>query len=77
MSKPYSFELVAAGLIYQDTVHHLFTDHTERSRVDSLYQIDFLEADQPAPMVNMVQIQTDLSDDMLQTILEESPKPYS
>ena len=28
-------------------------------------------------MVNMVQIRTDLPDDTLQTILEESPEPYS
>ena len=58
-------------------MHHLFTDHAECSHVDDLYQIDFLEADQPMPMVNMVQIQTDLPDDMLPTILEESPEPYS
>ena len=44
MSKPYSFELVGAGPICQDAVHHLFADHAERSRVDDLYQIDFLEA---------------------------------
>ena len=56
MPKPYSFGLVGAGPICQDAMHHLFTDHAERSCVDNLYQIDFLEADQPAPMVNMVQI---------------------
>ena len=77
MPKPYSFGLVGAGPIYQDAVHHLFTDHAECSRIDDLYQIDFLEADQPAPMVNMVQILTDPLDDTLQTILEESPEPYS
>jgi len=37
-------------------MHHLFANHAERSRIDDLYQIDFLEADQPTPMVNMVQI---------------------
>jgi len=58
-------------------VHHLFADHVKGSRVDDLYQINFLEADQPALMVNMVQIRIDFLDDMLQTILEESPKPYS
>ena len=73
MSKPYSFRLVGAGLIYQVTLHHLFTDHTEHSRVDDLYQINFLEANQPTPMVNMVQILTDLLDDTLHTILEETP----
>ena len=73
MPRPYPFELVGADLICQDVVHHLFADHTERSRVDDLYQIDFLEADQPAPMINMVQIQTDLADDTLHTILVESP----
>ena len=57
-----------------DAVHHLFADHAERSRIDDLYQIDFLEADQPTPMVNMVQIRTDLPDDTLHTILEESPR---
>ena len=77
MPKPYSFGLVGAGSICQDAVHHFFADHAERSRVDDLYQIDFLEADQPAPMVNMVQIRTNLPDDTLQTILEESPEPYS
>ena len=58
-------------------MHQLSTDHAERNCVDDLYQIFFLEDDQPTPMVNMVQIQTDLSGDTLQTILEESPKPYS
>jgi len=75
MPKPYSFMLVGVGPIYQDAVHHLFTDHAECSRIDDLYQIDFLEADQPTPMVNMVQIQIDLPDKMLHTILEESPEP--
>jgi len=56
MLKPYSFGLVGAGLIYQDAVHHLFAYHAERSHVDDLYQIDFLKADQPTLMVNMVQI---------------------
>ena len=56
MPKPYSFVLVGVGPIYQDTMHHLFTEHVERSHIDNLYQINFLEADQPAPMVNMVQI---------------------
>ena len=56
MSKPYSFGLVGAGLICQDVVHHLFADHAERNHIDDLYQIDFLEADQPTPMLNMVQI---------------------
>ena len=56
MSKPYSFGLVGAGLICLDVMHHLFADHAEGSRVDDLYQINFLEANQPAPMVNMVQI---------------------
>ena len=59
MPKPYSFGLVGVGLICQDALHHLFADHAERSCVDDLYQIDFLEADQPALMVNMVQILTD------------------
>lgn len=58
-------------------MHHLFLDHAERNHINDLYQINFLEADQPVPMVNMVQIQTDLLDDSLHTILEESPKPYS
>ena len=56
MPRPYPFRLVGADLIYQDVVHHLFADHAERSHVNDLYQIDFLEADQPAPMINMVQI---------------------
>ena len=58
-------------------MHHLSTDHTKRSHVNGLYQIDFLEADQPAPIINKVQIQTDLLDDTLHTILEESLEPYS
>ena len=56
MPKPYSFGLVGMGSIYQDAVHHLFADHAERNHIDDLYQIDFLEADQPTPMLNMVQI---------------------
>ena len=73
MPRSYPFGLVGADPIYQDVVHHLFTDHAERSHVNDLYLIDFLEADQLAPMINMVQIQTDLSDDTLHTILVESP----
>ena len=56
MPRPYSFGLVGADPIYQDALHHLFTDHTKRSYVNDLYQIDLPEADQPAPMINMVQI---------------------
>ena len=56
MPKPYSFGLVGAGLICQDAVQHLFTDHSERNRIDDLYHIDFLEANQPVLMINMVQI---------------------
>ena len=76
MPRPYSFGLVGADPICRDALHHLFTDHTKRSYVNDLYQIDLPEANQPAPMVNMVQIQQ-LLDDMLHTILEESPEPYS
>ena len=76
MRKPYSFRLVGAGLICQDAVYHLFADHAERSHIDDLYQIDFLVADQPTPMVNMAQIRIDVLDDTLQIILEGSPEPY-
>ena len=55
-AKPYAFDLVGVGLICQDVVHHLFTDHAEHRGAADLYQIDFLEADQPTLMVNMVQI---------------------
>jgi len=72
MLKPYSFGLMGADLIYRDALHHLFADHTKRSYVNDLYQIDHPEADQPAPTVNMVQIRQ-LSDETLHTILEESP----
>ena len=53
--RPYPFGLVGEDPICQDAMHHLFADHTERSHVNDFYQIDFLEADQPAPMINMVQ----------------------
>ena len=76
MPRPHCFGLVGADPICRDTVHHLFADHAERSHVNDLYQINLPEADQPMPMVNMVQIQQ-LSDEMLNTILEESPEPYS
>ena len=56
LRRPYSFRLVGADPIYQDALHHLFADHTNRSYVNDLYQIDLPEADQPAPTVNMVQI---------------------
>ena len=56
MLKPYSFGLVGADPICWDTLHLLFTEHTKHSYVNNLYQIDLLEADQPALMVNMVQI---------------------
>ena len=77
MPKPYSFGLVGAGPICQDAVHHLFSDHSERSHINDDYQIYFPKANQPTPMVNRVQIRTDLLDDTLHTILEESPELYS
>ena len=79
MPKLYSFRLVGVGPTYQDTMHHLFTDHTERSHVNNLYQTNFPKADRPTPMINMVhmvQIQTDLLDETLHMILEESLEPY-
>ena len=56
MSKPYSFGLVDVDPICQDALHYLFADHTKCSYVNDLYQIDLLEANQPARTVNMVQI---------------------
>jgi hypothetical protein len=56
MLMTYPFGLVGVGLIYQDAMHHLFIDHAERSHINDHYQIDLPKADQPAPMVNMVQI---------------------
>ena len=56
MPRPYSFGLVGADLVYRHALHHLFTDHTKRSYVNDLYQIDLPKADQPTPTVNMVQI---------------------
>ena len=70
MPRPYPFGLVGGDPICQDAMHHLYA---KCSYINDLYQIDFLEADQPAPMINMVQIQTDLADDTLHTILVESP----
>ena len=72
---PYPFGPVGVDPICRDTVHHLFADHTERRHVNDLYQIDLPETDQPAPMVNMVQL-WQLPDETLTTILEESPEPY-
>lgn len=57
-------------------MHHLYIDHVKRDHVNDLYQINLPEDDQPAPMVNMAQI-CQLPDESLNTILEESPKPYS
>ena len=76
MPKPYPFGLVGAGPAYQDAVHHVFIDHAEHDRVDGLYMIDLPKADQPAPVVNMVAIRQIL-DESFNTILEESPEPYS
>ena len=56
MLRPYSFGLVGADSIYRDALHHLFADHTKRSYINDLYQIDLPEANQPAPTANMVQI---------------------
>ena len=75
MPRHYYFGLVGADLIYRDALHHLFADHTKRSYINGLYQIDLPEADQLVPIVNMVQIRQ-LLDETLHTILEESPEPY-
>ena len=56
MLRPYSFGLMGVDLICLDALHHLFANHTKRSYINDLYQIDLLEANQPARTVNMVQI---------------------
>ena len=45
MPRPYSFGLVGVDPIYQDALHHLFANHTKRSYVNDLYQIDLSKAD--------------------------------
>ena len=72
MSRTYPFGLVGVGSAYQNAIHHLFIDHAESDCVDDLYKIDLPEADQPAPMVNMVAIRQ-VPDDSLHNILDESP----
>jgi hypothetical protein len=64
--------LEGAGSTYQNAVHHLFIDHVEHDCVKDLYMTDLPEANQPAPVVNMVSIRQFL-DDSLHNILEESP----
>jgi hypothetical protein len=64
--------------VYQDTVYHLFIDHTKWSDVSDLYAIDPADPDRPAPVVNMVSIRqtSDGTPDLtesLHEILEESP----
>jgi hypothetical protein len=76
MPRPYPFGLVGAGSAYQDTVHHLFIDYTERDHINDLYRIDLPKAVQVAPVVNMVAIRQIL-DDSINDILEESPSIYS
>ena len=74
--KPYPFGLEGVGSAYQNTIHHLFADHVERDRAIDLYIIDPTKSDQPAPVVNMVNIHQ-LLDDSLHNVLEESPGDYS
>ena len=76
MQRPYPFGLVGVGSAYQDAVHHLFIDHAKHNYVNDLYMIDLLKADQPTPVVNMVNIHQIL-DDSINDILEESPDAYS
>jgi hypothetical protein len=54
--KPYPFGLEGAGSAYQNAIHHLFADHVEHDRVTDLYMIDLTKSDQPALVVNMVNI---------------------
>jgi hypothetical protein len=76
MPRPYPFRLVGVGSAYQDIVHHLFIDYTERDHINNLYRIDLPKAVQAAPMVNMVAIRQ-IPDDSINDILEESPNIYS
>lgn len=69
------FGLLSAGSIYQDSIRHVFANHTECSIVTDVYQIDLPQADHSALVVNMVAIR--LLDDSLRTILEKSPELYS
>jgi hypothetical protein len=73
---PILFGLEGARSAYQNAIHHLIIDHVEHDRVNDLYMIDLPEADQPAPVVNMVSIRQ-LSDNSLHNILEESLDEYS
>ena len=66
--KPYPFGLEGAGSAYQNTIHHLFTDHVERDCVIDLYMIDPTKSNQRAPVVNMVAIRQ-LMDDSLHDVL--------
>jgi hypothetical protein len=79
LPKPHPFGLESVGSAYQNAVHHLFTDHAERSHISDLYAIDSTDPDQPAPMVNMVaihQLTDDTSDptESLHNILNEKPR---
>jgi hypothetical protein len=61
---PYPFGLEGAGSAYQNAIHHLFADHVERDHVTDLYMIDLTKFDQPAPVVNMVNIRQLPSDSL-------------
>jgi hypothetical protein len=56
LPKPYPFGLEGAGSAYQNAIHHLFADHVGHDRVTDLYMIDLTKSDQPALVVNMVNI---------------------
>jgi hypothetical protein len=62
--KPYPFGLEGAGSAYQNAIDHLFADHVERDHVTDLYMIDLTKSDQPAPVVNMVNIRQLPSDSL-------------
>jgi hypothetical protein len=51
LPKPYPFGLESAGSAYQNSIHHIERDHAT-----DLYMIDLTRSDQPAPVVNMVNI---------------------
>jgi hypothetical protein len=76
MLRPNPFGLVGAGSAYQNAINHLFIDHTESNRVNDLYKMDLPKADQPTPVVNMVAT-SQVPDDSLHNILDETPDAYS
>ena len=54
----FSYQLANTASVYTSHIPHLFMDPAKHGHALDIYLLDLLEADHPAPIINMVEIRT-------------------